>query len=192
MERIAVSLVVNERRRLDIPLSAVIRVDALAVQSFADGRRVVTFDQPHVRIWLMPNLQRRLYDFTRGSVDAIMEVFVDDQCVTRPVLREPLGTEPSFQIFTADFDEACALADKLRVGWRPVSLGGAKGRVGQAKCPPTFLERRVRARPGHGPLRPLPVLRLLRARSNLMPVAKVAGRVVRLVPDVASLLRATC
>jgi preprotein translocase subunit SecD len=72
--------------------------------------------------WLMPNLQIRLYDFTRGSVDEIMEVFVAGRCVTRPVLREPLGTEPSFQISAADCDEACALADELRVGWRLVSL----------------------------------------------------------------------
>jgi hypothetical protein len=101
MERIAVSLVVNERRRLDVPLSAVIRVDAF-VLSFAEGRQVVTFDQPHVRIWLMPNLQKRLYDFTRDSVDEIMEVFVAGRCVTRPVLHEPLGTEPSFQICAVD------------------------------------------------------------------------------------------
>jgi hypothetical protein len=120
-EPIALSLVVHERRRLDIPVSALIRVEPCATQTFADGYgRPFSFDTPHIEIFLTPDLQKRLRDFTRGLVDQVMEIHVGGRCVARPVVREPLGNAPAFHVSANDFAEAEALAAKLRTGWRPV------------------------------------------------------------------------
>jgi preprotein translocase subunit SecD len=119
-ERVAMSLVVHERKRLDIPVSALTKVEAFATETFCDGRGPVTLDLPHVRIWLTPNLQKRLRDFTCDIVGELTELHVGDKCISRPVVREPLGGEPSFQISVNDFAEAQVLADELRTGWRPM------------------------------------------------------------------------
>ncbi len=122
-ERIAMSLVVFERKRLDVPVSGLMRVVPCATQTFADERgRPITFDIPHVEIWLTPNLQKRLRDFTRDLVGEVMEIHVGDKCISRPVVREPLGNEPSFRLSANDFAEAQALAATLRTGWRPVRV----------------------------------------------------------------------
>lgn len=118
-ERIALSLVVYERKRLDIPVSAVIRIEAFATQTFSAGDIVRTYNFPHVEVWLAPNMQKRLRDFTCDMVDRVVEFHVGDKCVARPVVREPLGNEPSFLLSANDFAEAQAMADKLRTGWRP-------------------------------------------------------------------------
>ena len=119
-DRIALSLVVYERKRLDVPLSALIRVEASATQTFIGERGPVTFDRPHVEIWLTPNLQRQLREFTRDLVDQVMEIRIGERCVARPVVREPLGNNPSFLLSASDLAEAQALAAELRIGWRPV------------------------------------------------------------------------
>jgi preprotein translocase subunit SecD len=119
-ERIAMSLVVHERKRLDIPVSALVRVEARQTQTFADRRGWATSHTPHVEIWLTPNLQRVLRDFTRDLIDQVMEIFVGGRCVLRPVVRESLGGEPAFSLSANDFAEAQTLATELRTGWRPM------------------------------------------------------------------------
>jgi preprotein translocase subunit SecD len=122
-ERIAISFVVFERKRLDVPVSALMRVEARATQTFADERgRPITFDLPHVEIWLTPNLQKRLRDFTRDLVGEVTEIHVGDKCISRPVVREPLGNEPRFLLSANDFAEAQALAATVRTGWRPMRV----------------------------------------------------------------------
>jgi hypothetical protein len=49
-----------------------------------------------------------------------LEIVVRERCISRPVIREPLGNEPSFQLSANDFAEAQALAAELCTGWRPV------------------------------------------------------------------------
>ena len=60
-ERIAMSFVVHERRRLDVPLSAVVRLEACATETFFIEGRHVTYTLPHVAVWLAPHLQKRLH-----------------------------------------------------------------------------------------------------------------------------------
>ena len=119
--RIAMSLVVYERKRLDIPLHAMTRIEPHATQTFLfEGGGVRTYDMPHVQIWLTPNLQAKLRAFTKDIVGEIMELHVAHKVVARPVLREPLGNEPAFQISAYDLTEAQALAARLANGWRSV------------------------------------------------------------------------
>lgn len=120
--RIALSLIVHERKRLDIPLDAVLGIDAFATQSFFDGRNVMTYDLPHVAIRLASSAQRRVREFTTGIVGEVMEIHVGGRCVSQPRLQEPLGNEPAFQISIYDFADAQALAETLRTGWRPVKV----------------------------------------------------------------------
>ena len=65
-------------------------------------------------------MQRKLREFTAGIVGDIMEIHVGGRCVSQPRLLEPLGDEPAFQISIYEFADAQALAETLRVGWRPV------------------------------------------------------------------------
>jgi len=121
-ERIALSLIVHERKRLDIPLDAILGVDAFATESFSDGYRVTTYNRSHVAIRLTPSMQRKLREFTAAIVGDIMEIHVGGQCVSQPRLLEPLGNEPAFQISIYNFADAQALAETLRTGWRPVRV----------------------------------------------------------------------
>lgn len=98
------------------------RVEALASQTFAGERGPVTFDLPHVQVWLTPRLQERFRSFTRDIVGEVMGIHVGGRCIMRPVVREPLGDEPCFQLSANDFGEAQALAATLRTGWRPMRV----------------------------------------------------------------------
>ena len=121
VERIAMSLVVHDRKRLDVPLGAILGIEAFATQTFlVEGSGPVEFNMPHVRISLTPHLQAQLRDFTHDVVGEAMEIVVRDRCISRPVVREPLGNEPSFQVSVWDFAEAQRLANEMRTGWRPV------------------------------------------------------------------------
>jgi preprotein translocase subunit SecD len=53
-------------------------------------------------------------------VGEVMEIHVAHKVVARPVLREALGNDPSFQLSANDLPEAQALARRLRSGWKPV------------------------------------------------------------------------
>lgn len=122
--RIAMSLVVHERKRLDIPVSGVAGVAAFETERYLGAYGPVSYCLPYVRVWLAPAMQERLRVFTRDIVDETVEILVGERCVLRPKLHEPLGAVPSFQIGVADFAEAQALARTLRTGWRPVRVVG--------------------------------------------------------------------
>jgi preprotein translocase subunit SecD len=121
---IALSLVVHERKRLDIPLHAVIAVEAYATKTFSGERGPVTFDLPHVEVRLMPPMRQKLSDFTKDIVGQAVDLYVRGRCVLQPVVREPLGAEPAFSLSANDFAGAQALAETLRSGWRPVKPVG--------------------------------------------------------------------
>jgi hypothetical protein len=121
-ERIAMSLVVRDCKRLDIPVSAVVRVEANAMETFFDGHVPIACDRHHIRIFLTPNARASLRDFTRDLVDEVMDIWIGNRRIVRLVVREPLGAEPSFHISAGDFAEAQSLADQLRTGWRPMRM----------------------------------------------------------------------
>jgi preprotein translocase subunit SecD len=114
VKRFALSLIVHERKRLDIPLDAILGIDAFATQSFSDGLQITTYNMPHVEICLSPSMQRNLRDFTKDIVGEILEIHVGGRCVSQPRVQEPLGNQPAFQISIYDFADAQA--------WRPVKV----------------------------------------------------------------------
>ena len=117
-ERIALSLI-HPRGRIDVPVSAIRRIEAHAEQTFfiQDTGKPVTSSRPHVEVDVSPAIRARMWCLTRKIIGEPLKIVVDGECVSAPIVREPLGAQPSFHISAADFAEAQALAERLRVGW---------------------------------------------------------------------------
>jgi hypothetical protein len=115
--RIALSLV-HARERIDIPVSAVVRIEAREEFTVCDWgtRRLWTFPSPHVEVCFTPAIHARIYRLTRQIVDEPVEIIVGSECVYRPIVREPLRGQ-GFRISAFDLAEAHALAHRLRAGW---------------------------------------------------------------------------
>jgi preprotein translocase subunit SecD len=116
--RIALSLV-HSRGRIDVPVSAIRRVEAHAEQTFfiQDTGQLVTYSRPYVEVYVSPAIRARMWWLTRQIIDQPLEVIVDGECVSPPIVSEALGAQPSFHISASDFAEAQTLAERLRVGW---------------------------------------------------------------------------
>jgi preprotein translocase subunit SecD len=117
--RAALSLV-HPRGRIDVPVNAIRRIEAHAEQTFfiQDTWQPVTYSRPYVEVYVSPAIRARMWWLTRQIIDEALEIIVDGECVSAPIVREPLGSQPSFHISAFDFAEAQALAERLRVGWR--------------------------------------------------------------------------
>jgi preprotein translocase subunit SecD len=116
--RIALSLV-HPRGRIDVPVSAIRRIEAHAEQTFfiQDTGQPVTLSRPYVEVCFSPGIRARVWWLTRQITDEPLEIIVDGECVSAPIVREALGAQPSFHISTSDFAEAQTLAERLRAGW---------------------------------------------------------------------------
>jgi hypothetical protein len=122
-ERIAMSLE-HPLHRIDVPVRALVYVEACSQQTFwFSDKTCKTYDMPHVRVALAPEIRARLYQLTHllmrfdRDTDKTLAIFIGGECVGRPVLREPLGVLSSFNISANDLAEAEALAAKLRAGF---------------------------------------------------------------------------
>jgi len=120
--RIAISFVVYGRKRLDIPTSGLLSINALATKILYTDEGPVICNSPCVEFRLAPAFGAKLYEFTADIVGEVMEIHVGTRCVAKPVVRERLGTEPSFQILVYDLAEAEALAEVIRLGWSPKQI----------------------------------------------------------------------
>lgn len=138
-ERIAFSLV-HPVQRIDVPVRALLDVEACAQETFrfSDGTSR-TYDMPHVRVTLAPEIRARLYRLTHAlmrfdqDADKTLAIFIGAECMFRPVVREPLGHLPSFNMSANDLPEAEAMAAKLRAGFFRTELKvvGAKGEASE-------------------------------------------------------------
>jgi preprotein translocase subunit SecD len=116
-EDIALSLV-RPTDRIDIPTSAITRVEALAKKTF---RNVVTgepyqIEDPRVQICYSEEVRRRICQLTRRIVGQLLEIVVACKTVSKPVVREPVCSETCFEISRTDLAEATALAQQIRSG----------------------------------------------------------------------------
>ncbi len=109
--RLALSLV-HPRERIDVPVAAIVRIVA-----YAERQGPWPFHNPHVGVWLVASIHERIYRLTRRIVDEPMDIVVCGECISSPVVREPLGPELPIRISAWDFAEAQALADLMRKGW---------------------------------------------------------------------------
>jgi preprotein translocase subunit SecD len=116
-EDIAVSLV-HPKGRIDIPVSAVGRVDASAKIAFRNTEtgEVHEYPNPHVDVCYAKDIQERVCQLTQQIVGEPLAIVIDCETVSRPIVREPLCAHPCFQISANDIAEATALAKRIRSG----------------------------------------------------------------------------
>ena len=113
---IALSLV-HEQSRIDIPVSAIRRIEAYATYNFviAETKEVREYPAPHVELCYAADIQKRICRLTRRIIEQPMNLVVDCETLSKPVVREPL-CGPCLQLSANDFAEANALAQRLRTG----------------------------------------------------------------------------
>ncbi len=115
-EEIALSLV-HPKGRIDIPVSAVRRVDALATIKFhnTETGEVHEYPDPHVDVCFAKDIAERTCQLTRQIVGEPLEIVVDCETILKPIVREQL-CGPCLRI--AHEDVACVntLAQRIRRG----------------------------------------------------------------------------
>jgi hypothetical protein len=115
-DRIALSFV-HWRQRIDIPIGAIGRIEALEEFTLWESGQVWRFRSPRVEISVTAAVRARIWQLTKDIIDEPMEIVVAGECVAKPIVREPLGTQERLQISVWDLAEANALADRLRARW---------------------------------------------------------------------------
>jgi preprotein translocase subunit SecD len=116
-EEIALSLV-HPKGRIDIPANAVSSVNARATitihNTATGGSR--EFPGPHVEVCLSKEIRDRLCQLTQKIVGEPLQIVVDCKAVSQPIVREPLCTNPCFQISAIDLAEATETAKRIQSG----------------------------------------------------------------------------
>jgi hypothetical protein len=118
-DRIVLSLV-HPRGRVDVPARAIVRVEAQTQGILPDresGTWVVVRG-PRVAVFFTQPIRNEIFLLTQQIVGEVLEIVVDGACISRPVVREPLGAEPAFFISAYEITEARVLAHRLRTGTR--------------------------------------------------------------------------
>jgi preprotein translocase subunit SecD len=117
-EEIALSFV-HKQGRVDVPVSAIRRIEphvAPATVTAVTGKQR-EFSLPHVEVCFTRAIHQEICRLTRRFIEEEpVEIVVGCKLVSRPVVREPLCSQPCFQISVNDFGEAKDLADTLRSG----------------------------------------------------------------------------
>ena len=115
-EDIALSLV-HPLARIDIPVSAISRIDARATNTFVniETKQPWTHRSPHVELCYSPEIQEKICQLTQQIVEQPVSIVVDCEIIFRPVIREPL-CKRCLELSANDMLEANALAQKLKKG----------------------------------------------------------------------------
>lgn len=121
--RIALSLV-HARERIDIPVRDVLKIEALAEQTFffPDSWTSKTYQVPRVQLEFVPSIGALIYRLTSQIVGEELPIVVAGQVICRPVVCEPHGLRDKLAIAVHDMDDARALAARLREGWTVPNL----------------------------------------------------------------------
>jgi hypothetical protein len=120
-QRIALSLV-HPRERIDIPVGAIRRIEAREEFTLWEKGKLWMFRSPRVEVSVIQAIRDQIRRLTKDIVDEPMEIVVAGECVARPIVREPLGSQECFQISASDLAEAHALAHRLRAKWSKAHL----------------------------------------------------------------------
>jgi preprotein translocase subunit SecD len=117
-ERIALSLV-HARARIDIPVSAIVRIEALEEFNYfvPETGQHLKVPQPHVEVCFKQEIHDRICQLTRHIIDEPLDIIVGGERICSPIVREPLCSQEAFVIHIYDLSEAHALAHRMRAGW---------------------------------------------------------------------------
>ena len=116
-DNIALSLVHGEDR-IDIPASAIKRIEAHATQTFTftDTHETKTYDMQNVELCFTAEIRKQICQLTRRIIEQPLNIVVDCAVISSPVVREPLCKMPCFLISANDIQTANALAQRLKQG----------------------------------------------------------------------------
>lgn len=118
-DRIALSLM-HSRERIDVPISAIRWIEPRRCKFYNWGKKVIVSNFPFVEICIAPYVRERIYRLSKQIVGDPLEIIVDGEDVIKPVVREPLGIHDCIAISQFDYDDAVALAERLRARWSDV------------------------------------------------------------------------
>lgn len=115
-ERISFSLV-HSRGRVDVPVRSVLRVEVFEDIMFVDTQGASwTIPGCGIGINVACDVGMRIFKLTQFIVDEPLGIFVGEDCILKPVVREPIGRYGNFNISACDLDEAQALAARIQYG----------------------------------------------------------------------------
>ncbi len=112
-EKIAFSLV-HPSARIDVPVSAIHWIEARDSFSFTVSGVLRTFPKSYVAVNLRADIAMRIHRLTCKIVGEIVEIIVDGESVCKPRIIGPIAGYGRFHISIVDFDDARALAAKMR------------------------------------------------------------------------------
>ena len=118
-DRIALSLV-HPTERIDVAVSAILWIEPRRYKVHGSGKASWISRQPFVEICIAPYVRERIYRLSKQIVGDPLQIVIDGEDVIRPVVREPLGIHDSIAISQTDYDDAVALAERLRARWSDV------------------------------------------------------------------------
>jgi hypothetical protein len=117
--RIALSLV-HPIERIDVAISAIRWIEPRRFKLYSWEKKSVVSRLPFVEISLTPYIRERIFRLTKGNVGESLEFIVNEDVIAKAIVREPLGIHESISISQTDYEDAVALAYRLRARWSEV------------------------------------------------------------------------
>jgi preprotein translocase subunit SecD len=117
-DEIALSLI-HKHGRVDVPVNAIRRIEphASTHESNRETQEPREFSPPNVEVCFTRAIHQEICRLTRRFIEEeAVEIRVGCRLVSKPVVREPLCTQPCFQISVNNMEEAKDLAETLRSG----------------------------------------------------------------------------
>ena len=118
-DRIALSLV-HSIERIDVAISPIKWIEPRRFKLYGWGKNTWIARRPFVEICIAPYIRERIYRLCKQIVGDPLEIVLDGEGVVRPAVREPLGIHESISISQQDYEDAIALADRLRARWSEI------------------------------------------------------------------------
>lgn len=115
-ERVAFSLV-HARKRIDVPVRSVVHIGVSRKFSFVDTHgQLWTFPETGVLVHPAADISLHIFTFTQTIVERPLAIFVGEECLSQPVVREPICGDGRFRVSVSDLSDAEALAARMRCG----------------------------------------------------------------------------
>ena len=118
-DRIALSLV-HSIERIDVAISPIKWIEPRRFKLYGWGKNTWIARRPFVEICIAPYIRERIYRLCKQIVGDPLEIVLDGEGVVRQAVREPLGIHESISISQQDYEDAIALADRLRARWSEI------------------------------------------------------------------------
>jgi hypothetical protein len=117
--RVALSLV-HPIERIDVPISAIRWIEARQFKLYGRGKNSWVATSAFVEICIVPYIRERIHRLSKQIVGDPLEIVLDGETIIRPIVCELLGIQESLSISQHNYEDAVALANRLRRRWSEV------------------------------------------------------------------------